>query len=147
MVGGMVPGSWIVQEEGKPINIPADLLQKINPEKIAGTANEDIMRRIDELQIVCQGRLKQSEEETSHADKELTDIYHFIEFSNFNAAQGYQAYKALKDILLHRRAAKDERDTLLKLNDIIEKTIKVAAKKVPERTYKPRVFEDMLKHK
>lgn len=141
MVGSMIPGTWVVQDEDKP-------LPEVNfkdPAKIAGTRDENIMRRITELQLICQGRQAQAKDELSHADKELSDMYHFIELTNFNAAQGYQACKAMKEILLHRRAAKDELDTLTNLNGIIETTLKTAARKVPDRSYKPRVFEDMFK--
>lgn len=141
MVGHMIPGTWIIQEEGKPLpeaRIP-------DPAKIAGTNDENILRRIDELQVICQGRFAQARDEVSHADRELSDMYHFIEFSNCNAAQGYQAYKALKDVLTHRREAKQEVETLQNLNNVIETTLKIAAKKVPNKTYKPRVFENMFK--
>lgn len=44
----------------------------------------------------------------SEADKRLSDTYHFIEVSNLNAAQGYQAYKELQRVLIERRKVKNE---------------------------------------
>lgn len=140
MVGGMLPGKWIVQDSAKPlVAAPA-----VNPAKVAGTNDEDIMRRIVELQTLCKGRQKQAKDEMSCADRELSDLYHYIEFSHFNAAQGYQAYRMLKDVLVHRREVKDEYAALETLNGVVETTLKAAAKKVPTRVYTPRVREDLF---
>lgn len=140
MVGGMLPGKWIVQDSAKPLAAALT----INPAKVAGTNDEDIMRRIMELQTLCQGRQKQAKDEMSCADRELSDLYHYIEFSHFNAAQGYQAYRMLKDVLVHRREVKDEYAALETLNGVVETTLKTAAKKVPTRVYTPRVREDLF---
>lgn len=47
---------------------------------------------------------------TAHSDveKKLVDLYHYIEFSHFDAAQGYKAYKMLHDLLIRRREIKQQ---------------------------------------
>lgn len=140
MVGHMIPGQWVIQESNKAL----EAITKVNPEKVAGTNDNDILRRINELQLLCQGRQTQAAEEVSNADKELVDMYHFIEFSHFNAAQGYQAYKMLQKVLTHRREAKDEFAALEVLNNVVEHALKTAAKKVPDRKYKPRIRPDLF---
>jgi len=140
MVGGMLPGKWIVQDSAKPLAVAP----VVDPAKVAGTNDEDIMRRITELQTLCQGRQKQVKEEMSCADRELSDLYHYIEFSHFNASQGYLAYRMLKDVLVHRREVKDEYTALEALNGVVETTLKTAAKKIPARIYKPRVREELF---
>lgn len=37
-----------------------------------------------------------------------TDVNHYIEFHNLNAAQGYEAYKLLQEILKSRKEIKDK---------------------------------------
>ena len=141
MVGHMINGQWSILDCAKD-PIPVITLQ---PAQNPGTRDEDIYRRIEELQVLCQGRDIQAKKDMSDADKELVDMYHFIEFSNFNAAQGYQAYKMIRETLLNRRKAKDEHEALTTLNNLIETTLKVAAKKVPQRSYVPRIRNDLFK--
>ena len=42
----------------------------------------------------------------SKVDQELSDINHYIEFCNLNAAQGYKAYKMIKERRIKRRSIK-----------------------------------------
>ncbi len=44
----------------------------------------------------------------SIADQKRTDIEHFIENNNLNAAQGYNIYKLLKEVLEERRKIKNQ---------------------------------------
>lgn len=48
----------------------------------------------------------------SEADKEVSRIYHEIEFGTFDAAHGYALAKALQMALRGRRAAKTDRGML-----------------------------------
>lgn len=43
----------------------------------------------------------------SQCDLEISDIYHFIEFGKYDAVEGWKILKALKEILLRRREAKN----------------------------------------
>ena len=40
-------------------------------------------------------------------EKKKTDLEHYIEFYTFNASQGYNAYRMLKDVMVERRKIKD----------------------------------------
>lgn len=44
----------------------------------------------------------------SRVDREISDIQHYIEFVNLDAAGGYKAYKLLHDKLVQRRQIKNE---------------------------------------
>lgn len=136
----MIPGKWEIVDETATI-IPQGT---IDPNKLVGTCDDQLVAQIQELHLLCEARKKDAQKAVSLAEKELTDMYHFIEFSNFNAAQGFQAYKALKDILLERRAAKDEQATIAAINDIVEGALATAAKKIPARRYHPRVLTDLF---
>lgn len=43
----------------------------------------------------------------SQLDKEVSDLYHIIEFGNLNAAQSMKVVKKLKSVLAERREAKE----------------------------------------
>jgi len=82
----------------------------------------------------------------STIDREVNDLYHFIEINDLSASAGYKAYKDLQDCLRRRRVAKDD----LELANILAgtKTLSMqlgqteALAKV--RTYVPRVREDLF---
>lgn len=82
-------------------------------------------------------------------DDEMIDIEHYMEFSNLNGAQGYNAYKDLKDCRIKRRHIKNE---LLVLEIILEQNISDSVieevhKRIggmDKRTYKPRVRTDLF---
>ena len=44
----------------------------------------------------------------SKIDKDIVDIQHSIEFYKYNAAEGYKAYKMLRDKLIERREIKKQ---------------------------------------
>ena len=45
----------------------------------------------------------ETNQQLSRADKKRTDMEHFIEFNDLNAAEGYKTYKILQKILQKRR--------------------------------------------
>lgn len=59
-------------------------------------------------ELVSSDRKKELSSQLSALDKRLVDAYHYIEVSNLNAAKGYQAYRALREILVERRKVKNE---------------------------------------
>lgn len=82
-------------------------------------------------------------------DQEICDIYHYIEFSNFNAAGGYKAYKMLKEALLRRREIKDEITKYKMINDltiggIFDGTLDKKLNDFDNRTYTPRVLKHLF---
>lgn len=85
----------------------------------------------------------------SQVDKELCDIYHYIEFCNLNAAQGYKSYKMIKDRRIKRRSIKNELDILniilgKKISDSVTDEIQKAVLGMDKRKYEPRVMNELF---
>lgn len=85
----------------------------------------------------------------SEVDKELCDINHYIEFCNLNAAQGYKAYKMIKDRRVKRRSIKNELDVLniilgKKISETATDEIQKAISGMDKRTYEPRVLNELF---
>ena len=85
----------------------------------------------------------------SEVDKELCDINHYIEFVNLNAAQGYKAYKMIKDRRIIRRSIKNELDVLniilgKKISETATDEIQKAISGMDKRTYEPRVLNELF---
>ena len=104
---------------------------------MSNIANEAINRK----RKLCQ--------ELSLVDKELCDILHYIEFCNLNAAQGYKAYKMVKERRILRRKIKDEisiLDSILdqKVSQTTKNTIQKTAENMDKRTYEPRVLKELF---
>lgn len=77
------------------------------------------------------------------ASREMVDILHYIEFTKFNAANGYKALALLQQKLLARRAIKDKIEIRAEIDklasglsnlDELEKTIQL-----DNRNYVPRI--------
>lgn len=88
-------------------------------------------------------------QELSKVDMELSDINHYIEFSNLNAAQGYNASKMIKERRIRRRSVKNELavlDMILdkKLGESISKELIHSVEALDHRTYKPRVLDELF---
>ena len=85
----------------------------------------------------------------SKVDQELSDIDHYIEFVNLNAAQGYKAYKMIKDRRIIRRSIKNELDVLSiilgkKISETATDEIQKAISGMDKRTYEPRVLNELF---
>ena len=102
--------------------------------------------------IITETLLKQEEmrKMESLLDKELADIDHIIEFSNFNGYEGYLLAKRMKDILITRREIKNELRimeeitkgfTEHKLSEVSKKVTEVE-KVVKNQKYKFRVLTE-----
>ena len=66
---------------------------------------------IDSLIDIVSGLRERSADlmaELSRTDKEISDIYHNIELTSFNACQGYMYCKRLQGVLRNRRRIKNE---------------------------------------
>lgn len=124
-----------------------------NTEKV--TISENVQRWLDkvsELNGLRNDATKRKEElckQLSDVDKELSDINHYIEFCNLNAAQGYKAYKMVKDGRIKRRSIKNELvvvDAILgkKISDSITEEIEKVIHSLDERTYTPRILNELF---
>jgi hypothetical protein len=100
---------------------------------------------------------EQNFEIVNRCDKETQDLLHEIELSeNQSTAGAYRLYKALRDVRRERRRAKEENELLQPLVDALKQQetfrlklykvhdrIKELARQQSERTYTPRVREDL----
>ena len=82
----------------------------------------------------------------------IVDIEHYIENSNLNAADGYRAYRMLKDKRMARRKIKNEMEILdlIRANPILDKVVEDINNKMDEinnRPYKPRVMTELFDSK
>lgn len=81
----------------------------------------------------------------STVDKEISDLYHYIEFNQLNAYQGYLAYRKLRGLLLRRREIKDEVLAMNAIRDSInyEKLLQFK-NMINTRIYSPRQHDDLF---
>lgn len=88
-------------------------------------------------------------QQLSNIDKEICDVMHYIEFSNLNAAQGYKAFKMIKDRRIKRRTIKNELAVIeiiisKKFSDSMREEIVKAIEKLDKRTYEPRILKELF---
>ncbi len=74
---------------------------------------------------------------------------HYIEFTNLNAAQGYKAYKILKDRRVKRRSIKNELQVLgiilgKKISETATDEIMKCIEGLDNRQYAPRVLQELF---
>lgn len=111
------------------IDTPPDNVKQItqsevenNTEKVMVAENiQKWINKITDLNGLATDALHRKEElceELSFIDRELSDINHYIEFCNLNAAQGWKAYKMIKERRIKRRSIKNE---IQILNIILDK--------------------------
>lgn len=94
-------------------------------------------------------RKEELTEQLSNIDKELSDIYHYVEFCNLNAAQGYKAYKMIKDRRIKRRSIKNELEVLSvilgkKISETATDEIMKCVAGMDKRIYEPRVLNELF---
>lgn len=94
-------------------------------------------------------RKKVLELELLEIEREITDIYHAMEFYNLDAAKGYKIYKMMQERLIRRRQNKDES---LKIDYILSGGIKGLTNKqtrkhfeaLGHREYQPRTLKELF---
>lgn len=142
------------------IDEPSKLIKQISQETAQkNTARvstaENIQRwidKIDGLNGLATEALHRKDElvqQLSKVDQELSDVNHYIEFYNLNAAQGYKAYKMIKDRRIKRRSIKNELqvvDIILskKICETATDEIQKAIAGMDQRTYEPRVLNELF---
>ena len=126
---------------------------KNNSENVMNTENIQMwLDKVSSLNGLRSDATKRKEElckQLSNVDKELSDINHYIEFCNLNAAQGYKAYKMVKERRIKRRIIKNELtivDVILekKISDSMTEEIEKAIQNLDERTYTPRILSELF---
>lgn len=139
MVGHMIPGDWETYSE-------TAILPDHNPSN-DDSQEDELAECIRELASLCESRTAAAVSRVSMSDKELTDVYHYIEFGKFNAAQGYNACRMLQDVLKKRRVAKNEAEALISLSSVINGPLKKAVNATPRKQYVPRIRKDLFPDK
>lgn len=81
--------------------------QKLSTEQFQGNL-ADFLATAQALTQHIGARSTELHEMQGKADREVSDILHYIEFNSLNACQGFKAYKMLREVLLKRRGIKDE---------------------------------------
>ena len=124
-----------------------------NTEKVMVTENiQRWLDKLSDLNGLARDALHRKEEllqQLSDIDKELSDVNHYIEFVNLNAAQGYKAYKMIKERRIKRRSIKNELLVLeiilgKKISESITDEINKAVEGMDGRMYKPRVLKELF---
>ena len=142
------------------IDKPPELVKQITQEKVnenteTPSNSENIQYWIDkvsDLNGLASEALHRKDDllsQLSKIDQELSDIDHYIEFVNLNAAQGYKAYRMIKDRRIIRRSIKNELDVLniilgKKISETATDEIQKAISGMDKRTYEPRVLNELF---
>ena len=118
--------------------------------------DDDTNIDLDEIKIMQEeiyrklsSHINKLNNEYAVVDNEIIDIQHYIEFFDFNAAQGYNAYKMLQESLRKRRKIKDDRyKTTMLLNatsaDYVNDVVDKQFKGLDGRQYTPRVLKELF---
>lgn len=101
-------------------------------------------------------RLEANLAEVCSYEKEIMDIEHVLELTNFHASKGYQYAKDIQQVRKRRRELKDEIELLTPLVEIIEKMkandnhlnkavgeIRRIKQSHGKRTYRMRIRQDL----
>lgn len=142
------------------IDEPPKLIKQISQETVQENTEkvstaENVQRWIDKIEglnglaIEALHRKDELVQQLSKVDQELSDVNHYIEFCNLNAAQGYKAYKMIKDRRIKRRSIKNELqvvDIILskKICETATDEIQKAIAGMDQRTYEPRVLNELF---
>lgn len=138
-----------------PENVKQVTITEINSNTEKVLIAENIQRwldKISDLNGLASDALHRKEEllnQLSFVDKELCDINHYIEFCNLNAAQGYKAYKMIKDRRIKRRSIKNELQVLeiilgKRISETATDEIQRAVEGMDKRKYEPRVLNELF---
>ena len=82
-------------------------------------------------------------------EREITDMYHAMEFYHLDAAKGYKLYRMMHEILIKRRKNKDESikiDYILAggIKGLENNTTKQRIDKLDNRHYQPRALKELF---
>ena len=94
-------------------------------------------------------RKKFLELELLEIEREITDVYHAIEFYNLDAAKGFKIYKMMQERLIRRRQNKDETlkiDFIMSggINGLTSKQTRKHFESLENRQYTPRALKELF---
>ena len=132
-----------INDANKPIKInqnikicDTDYAKKWLEETNFSSLKEDVTKRKDYLV-----------NELSNIDKEISDLLHYVEMSNFNAAKGYDLAKQIKIRRQKRRDVKNELDIIdiiIKNSKNIHNILLHSINKMDKCVYEPRRLIDLF---
>ena len=156
----------IMEEDQKTAEIISEVLDKntrrTTHETVKALANKempktqcgDLVKTISGVSELLNGLSQRYTKDCnllSEVDREIVDIEHYIEFNNFNAAEGYNAYKMLQNALKRRRIIKNDRECLTFIKEAglqkskVDALVKGIEKFANEdRMYAPRVLNELF---
>ena len=137
----LTDGEWKIISSIEAKNDFSDAIAEIDVDEMIESLEMDF-----ELLIK---RKKVLELELLEIEREITDIYHAMEFYNLDAAKGYKIYKMMQERLIRRRQNKDE---TLKIDYILSGGIKGLTSKqtrkhfeaLENRQYQPRALKELF---
>lgn len=143
---------------GNPLNTSKPDVKKEKAESITQVIEDDNIKewlaKISEVETLMTGsdqRLEDLYTKLSDVDKKIVDVQHYIELgTKFNAYQGWQCFKMMRELLLQRRKYKNEISVLnmikqCKFDATSIKALSQAITDMSKRTYSPRAIPDLFK--
>lgn len=87
--------------------------------------------------------------ELAQVEREVTDIYHAMEFYNYGVCNGFKMYKLMQERLIQRRKIKDEEKKIDYIisgicNELSAKQILENISGMDHRHYQPRVLKELF---
>ena len=117
----------------------------------------EILKQASDYMKNLHVRIQHVQSEIEKAEKENTDIGHYIEWNDLNASNGFKIYKQQQDCLRRRRKLKDELDYLESIDkqsknafrhqnglELIVNSIEKTKNLHENRRYTPRVRKDLF---
>ena len=134
-------GEWKIMSSIEVKNDLSDAIMDIDVDEIMESLEMDFDLLVKRKKVL--------ELELLEIEREITDIYHAMEFYNLDAAKGYKIYKMMQERLIRRRQNKDE---TLKIDYILSGGIKGLTNKqtrkhfetMENRQYQPRALKELF---
>ena len=110
---------------------------------------DEIMESLEMDFDLLAKRKKFLEIEKLEIEREITDIYHCMEFYNLDAAKGFKIYKMMQERLIRRRQNKDETlkiDYILSggISGLTSKKTRKQFEALENRQYQPRALKELF---
>lgn len=113
---------------------------KIEPCTIPATEHSlEIIKKVKEMQeLISDDYISSLSKKLSEADKRVADVYHQVEYTKFNACDGYKLAKKMQDALRIRRGIKNEMSVMHYIRTCGFPDVSYI-EKIATKTWKPEV--------
>lgn len=140
-------------------DIPPENVKQVTQNDLTNTekvmVSDNIQKWLDKVSDLnglatdASNRKEELLKQLSEVDQELSDCLHYIEFCNLNAAQGYKAYKMVRERRIERRSIKNELSVLdiilnKKISEKATDEIQTCVAQLDNRQYRPRVLSELF---